>query len=250
LVARNNQGIVIKDIRYGGGDIVELKKKIDRFIKTGVSDKTKDAKAKSPRFRIKDDKLFRLKSMAKKMKDAERACKVKDAKVISRDSDKDFALFYKSKLDEAIDSGDKEEMKRWSQELIDHYTTDILKSMAKKMKDAPNKNSDMYERGYQCAQKFTYIPDFKTPQEKIDFEAGLKEGYKDKAQDSNSELTIGKHDDVPDSEFDKDELAKGIKVEMEHTNDPEVAKSIARDHLSEIKDYYTRLLKMEAEAKR
>jgi hypothetical protein len=109
---------------------------------------------------------------------------------MAKDSDKDFALFYKSKLDEAIDSDDKEGMKRWSQELIDHYTTD-----------------------------------------------------------ADSELTIGKHDDVPDSEFDAEELAKGIKVEMEHTDDLEIAKSIAKDHLSEAKNYYTRLLKMEAEAK-
>ena len=29
------------------------------------------------------------------------------------------------------------------------------------------------------------------------------------------------------------ELAKGIKVEMEHTSDPEVAKKIAMDHLAE-----------------
>lgn len=45
-----------------------------------------------------------------------------------------------------------------------------------------------------------------------------------------------------------DELKKGIKVEMEHTTDPVIAKRIALDHLAEISDYYTRLLKMEKEA--
>jgi hypothetical protein len=59
---------------------------------------------------------------------------------------------------------------------------------------------------------------------------------------------VGKHNDVPDSKFDPKELAAGIEVEKEHTNNPKIAKSIAKDHLSEIKDYYTRLKKMELEA--
>jgi len=40
-----------------------------------------------------------------------------------------------------------------------------------------NKKSRMYEKGYQNTIHFAYIPDFKNQQEKIDFEAGLKEGY-------------------------------------------------------------------------
>ena len=58
---------------------------------------------------------------------------------------------------------------------------------------------------------------------------------------------IGKHDDRPDSDFDPEELEMGIKVEFEHTNDKDLAKSIAKDHLSEIPDYYTRLRDMEGE---
>lgn len=45
------------------------------------------------------------------------------------------------------------------------------------------------------------------------------------------------------------QLEQGASVEMEHTPDPAVAKKIALDHLAEIPDYYTRLAKMEAEAK-
>ena len=59
---------------------------------------------------------------------------------------------------------------------------------------------------------------------------------------------VGKHRDIPDSDFDPDELAAGIHIEMEHTDDPAVAKEIAKDHLAEIPDYYTRLIKMEAAA--
>ena len=60
-----------------------------------------------------------------------------------------------------------------------------------------------------------------------------------------------KHGDVPDEKFDAEQLAMGVKVEMEeHTDDPELAKQIAKAHLVEIKDYYTRLAKMEADAEK
>ena len=45
------------------------------------------------------------------------------------------------------------------------------------------------------------------------------------------------------------ELERGIKVEMEHTNDEEVAKEIALDHLNEKLDYYKELAKIEEVAK-
>lgn len=60
---------------------------------------------------------------------------------------------------------------------------------------------------------------------------------------------IGKHINTPDDKFDKHQLQLGIKIEMEHTDDPLMAKEIAKDHLFEIKDYYSRLIKMEREAK-
>lgn len=41
------------------------------------------------------------------------------------------------------------------------------------------------------------------------------------------------------------ELKKGIEVEYEHTNDEEKSKEIALDHLYEMPNYYTELLKME-----
>lgn len=39
----------------------------------------------------------------------------------------------------------------------------------------------------------------------------------------------------------KQQLAKGIKVELEHTSDRAVAHEIALDHLGEEPDYYDRL---------
>ena len=56
---------------------------------------------------------------------------------------------------------------------------------------------------------------------------------------------IGRHNHIADSEFDQEQLKKGIEVEKEHTDDIEIAKSIAKDHLSECKKYYVLLEKME-----
>jgi hypothetical protein len=41
------------------------------------------------------------------------------------------------------------------------------------------------------------------------------------------------------------QIAKGIKVELEHTSNKGVAKEIAMDHIKEMPDYYDKLQKME-----
>lgn len=62
----------------------------------------------------------------------------------------------------------------------------------------------------------------------------------------------GKADKIPESEIaktpqEKEDLAKGVKHEMEHTNDPDKALEIAKDHEVEQKaetgksDYYTQM---------
>lgn len=50
---------------------------------------------------------------------------------------------------------------------------------------------------------------------------------------------------IKESEVAQKELKMGIKVEMEHTSFPAIAKRIALAHLEELPDYYTRLKKME-----
>ena len=64
-----------------------------------------------------------------------------------------------------------------------------------------------------------------------------------------ADLPIGKHNDIPDDQFDASEMAKGMVTEKEHTDNPDIAKAIVKDHLSENKLYYSWLEKMEIEAK-
>jgi hypothetical protein len=60
---------------------------------------------------------------------------------------------------------------------------------------------------------------------------------------------IAEKHNVPVKDVEK-QIDMGMKVEMEHVKDKDLAKEIAMDHLVEFPDYYTRLAKMEEEAKK
>ena len=55
-------------------------------------------------------------------------------------------------------------------------------------------------------------------------------------------LPGGHADNMSDDNFKPCSLEIGIAVEMEHTNNPEIAKEIARDHLSSDNEYYKKLI--------
>ena len=55
-------------------------------------------------------------------------------------------------------------------------------------------------------------------------------------------LPGGVGDNTPSDKIDPAQLSIGVQVEMEHTNDPEIAKEIAMDHLTEDPEYYTKLV--------
>lgn len=52
----------------------------------------------------------------------------------------------------------------------------------------------------------------------------------------------GVGDNVIPSDVDVRELSIGVQVEMEHTNDPDIATEIALDHLKENPEYYSKLV--------
>ena len=76
-------------------------------------------------------------------------------------------------------------------------------------------------------------------------------------QEVKDEIFGGFGDSEPSEKFDKEQLEKGIRVELEHTDDPEIAEEITKDHLTESKDfkdgngakYYDKLDDMEEEMK-
>lgn len=83
----------------------------------------------------------------------------------------------------------------------------------------------------------------KTLDDVYDYSHSNKSFFKIKS--SKDLLDGGLADGQPDSKYDKDQLEMGIEVEYEHTNNPEISKEIAKDHLEEIPDYYDRLEEME-----
>jgi hypothetical protein len=58
-------------------------------------------------------------------------------------------------------------------------------------------------------------------------------------------LPGGKTKIKPDSSYDSEQLAKGVKVESEHTSLKPIQKEIAKVHLNEFPGYYPALKKME-----
>jgi hypothetical protein len=73
----------------------------------------------------------------------------------------------------------------------------------------------------------------------------FKEIYLIKIASSNP-LEGGVAEGEPDSNFDKESIEEGMKVEREHTIHKSVQKRIAKDHLKEDPKYYLKLKKMEA----
>ena len=65
---------------------------------------------------------------------------------------------------------------------------------------------------------------------------------------AKDKLPGGLADKKAPSDFDTNQIEKGKKIEMEHTNDKELAKEIAMDHLEEFPTYYTELEKIEQPA--
>lgn len=54
----------------------------------------------------------------------------------------------------------------------------------------------------------------------------------------------GRSQGLRPEQFDQQQLRVGMRVEMEHTNSPRIARRIAMDHLTEDADYYKKLSKI------
>lgn len=72
-------------------------------------------------------------------------------------------------------------------------------------------------------------------------EVAKVDGSRGTAKAAADLLPGGAADNEPDSEFPPEALSEGKKHEREHTNNAEVAKEIAKDHLSEDSAYYEKV---------
>lgn len=69
------------------------------------------------------------------------------------------------------------------------------------------------------------------------------------AADDREIIPGGIGEDLSPKDVDPKQLEMGIKVELEHTGDKDVAKEIALDHLAEDPKYYTKLKEVHQDAK-
>lgn len=188
--------------------------------------------------------------------------------------EKDKNKFIKNKgLSGKVELVDLKELKinpneQWSKDYEEsgfgkQYTDKIAESLKKgvKMPAIEVKRSDNTiidgQHRYKAAIKagltkigVQYYEDKKETQksEEVDIEKA-KDHIKGGLSDNLSIEQIAEKHGVSVKKITK-QIKKGVKVEMEHTDDKQVALEIARDHICEFSDYYTRLEKMENEAKK
>jgi hypothetical protein len=67
-----------------------------------------------------------------------------------------------------------------------------------------------------------------------------------KAKKWNDTLRGGRGDYKSPDDFKDKSVEKGVEIEMEHTNNPDLAKEITIDHLTEFDDYYDKKIGLPA----
>ena len=113
----------------------------------------------------------------------------------------------------------------------DHKAFSKIQKPIKKQKPMPD-------------NKFKRIDEFDKwiDTEHNDWDVSYREFYEDIIGEQVNALTGGVGDTTAPSNVNTKELAIGVQVEMEHTNDPKIATEIAMDHLTEDPEYYTKLV--------
>jgi len=261
-------------LRDANGDVEAIKKRIDSLERYAKQCRiTGDLEE----YRETQEEINNLKNQIEEIrkgtKDSTGAFKTGESE--SKDEDivsgfkNQFIQSFRNELNAAIDRGDKEDIKRRVDNLISAMTNDSKttkdgivngqKIIQVELRDPDNSLEkflkllrDMANPGH----SFEVVLDPDGDCSGVlffDGDGSFKISHIKSKDAGDVDFTIdniGKHNDVEDEDYNQNELARGIKVEMEHTDSYYVAKAIAKDHLSEIPDYYERLSKMESEGRK
>ncbi|MFA5392763.1 MAG: DUF5661 family protein, partial [Candidatus Paceibacterota bacterium] len=151
----------------------------------------------------------------------------------------------------------KEEITDWTTVKNEYWYKDKNRALAvKKYLESKGVKPKLYAAGnrYKLKWEWTKIQQDSIPASELEEDNEnrglLKILRADLDEVENDQIKGGKADDKSYSDFDQDQLAKGAKVEMEHTDDPTLAKEIAADHLDEFPNYYDALADMENKLKK
>lgn len=125
----------------------------------------------------------------------------------------------------------------------------------KKQNDAPVEKPVQTEQPQEKSEYIPPKPKWKLEQEKYEemakqmanqVAASVKyNNWYKKARKWKDHLPGGRADGKTPQDYEKSQVEKGHLIEFEHTDDPDIAREIAMDHLEEHKEYYTGLENME-----
>ncbi|MFA5154131.1 MAG: DUF5661 family protein, partial [Clostridia bacterium] len=159
------------------------------------------------------------------------------------------------------EEGVKEIFETHEKESKDYYDKDKgLPAMEEKLKDTIPTFEDWYSQIKFNTVGGYILPDGTKGLGKKSMTDWFKKLYNnrfgDKSQilqggiaDNKTIESIAKKHNIDNMFYAYAQLKKGVSVEMEHTNNKDIAKEIALDHLSESMDYYNELEKMEEKLK-
>jgi hypothetical protein len=104
-----------------------------------------------------------------------------------------------------------------------------------------------YEPHSSYAKLQKHLKEFIMSQEKDKWDIDYKDFYSDLNEaniaTTDNNLIGGVGDSTDEHTVNPVQLSLGIQVEMEHTNNPDIAREIALDHLKEDPEYYTKLIR-------
>lgn len=112
---------------------------------------------------------------------------------------------------------------------------DAIKAVAIRLytEEASKMNEDEKKYPNEIGKKFKAKDNYPKNTKKRDVTVKIDE-------DTSGEVLVGGlGDGKSPSDFDKEQVTKGIGVEMEHSSDPKIALEIVLDHLTEDPQYYT-----------
>lgn len=133
----------------------------------------------------------------------------------------------------------------FKQREINKSVSDALTDLNKKMQMATKQLSDQVEK-----ELANIVNNLKgeVNQKVNEIKSLMPDTTTTVTQTAKDKISGGKGDELDEDDVDKEELKKGIKVELEHTDDEDLAEEIAIDHLAEDPEYYTNLAKVHKES--
>lgn len=176
------------------------------------------------------------------------------------DDDKGYQAFLKKKLKDTGHDSVKSLMQNSTQKEISEFWKSVDREYKSKREagikrlahfvpnyEIPSSQAAQYDTGFSSIldlyrdKKISGVGDMSDRVKRISQQASRADTYAKKYGMHKDQMSGGLADKKKPSDFCPKQLAKGVRVELEHTDDLDIAKEIAMDHLAEDPKYYDKL---------